>query len=98
MLRIRDSATHPQVFQNGPTAWEEQCRLIPTHQIMTATLIRWGKCWHWGSTKLQAYSRRQYNVSVPFCYPTAYQRFKNRNHSPFLRRLYAHNFYASFSV
>ena len=47
------------------------------------------------------YSRRQYKVSVPLkktrC-PTAYQRLKKRNRLPFLRRLYAHNFYAPFSV
>ena len=48
-----------------------------------------------------SYSRRQYKVSVPLkknrC-PTAYQRLKKRNHLPLLRRLYAHNFYAPFSV
>ena len=48
-----------------------------------------------------AYSRRQYKVSVPLkenrC-PTAYQRLKKCNRLPFLRRLYAQNFYAPFSV
>ena len=52
-----------------------------------------------GSVRI--YSMRQYKVSVPLkktlC-PTVYQRLKKRNRLLFLRRLYAHNFYAPFSV
>ena len=47
------------------------------------------------------FSRHQYKVSVPLkktrC-PMAYKRLIKRNHLPFLRRLYDHNFYAPFSV